>query len=235
MSVTPDQFFSRIEDSVVNRLTGEVSVYRSLHNDTRWQSFQGADALDVILRSLQRSIALGMGRLFDPAVSAGKKTMSLRALEKRIREDDENGQLADAINQFFVDNEDVVDRLRRVRNWYLAHLDAEMYLGNVDLPSLSHDDLESLFDSIDALLNMLSSAFHDSCSFYGEIGMSRGDGGVLIKCLAKGDQYYKLMSDLNSNMVGSDNILPRILRDHGLSHHADRVESGCLDGFPAWQ
>jgi len=195
----------------------------------------GADALKVIQQSLLRSIALGMGRLFDPPKSAGKDTMSLRALAERIRDTGQNESLANAIDQFFLDNEDVCSRLKDVRNWYLAHLDAEMYLGNVDLPSLSHIDLDSLFDSIDSLLNTLASEFSGSFTLHGDIGMPNGDGGTLVNCLEKGGQYFDLMSDINSNLVGSATILPKILRDHGMPDTAKCVERGELGGFPEWQ
>ena len=187
-----------------------------------------------------RSVALGMCRLFDPAEShssitkTNRENLTLKALQVRLKTESKQ-QDVKKIECFFSSNDDLIEELKHLRNWYFAHVDAEAYVGNDPIPEIPDKDILKLFESLDLLLNQLMSSLLNGVIDHGKSAMSRGDGGVLIKTLQRARQYDKLITDINSDRVGPTELLPRVLDDYGMPDTAANVRQGDFDGFPLWQ
>lgn len=214
------EFLKEIQNSVFGRLSEEVQVFKSLNvRIDEWRAMPGADALEIIRKSLMRSIALGMCRLCDPAQSRSSITKSMRenltlkALEIRLTVEGKC-LCAKKISCFLSNNADLIEEMKHLRNWYLAHVDAQAYVGNDPIPQIPHEDILYLFDDLDLLLNQLSSSLDRSFTNHGIRAMSGGDGDVLLNTLKAGRAYQILRAEMLNEQSGLDQLRSRIENDH---------------------
>lgn len=140
----------------------------------------------IVQAQLWDGVILGISRLTDPPVSAGKKTLSIRALPALISDSAVCAQVQSAITQALADAEFT----RAHRNKRIAHNDLIHIQDRVanPLPSATRQKIKAGLDSICAVLEILNGHYRESTMLYDDLIYDGGAGSV-VHLLKDGLKY----------------------------------------------
>lgn len=141
----------------------------------------------IVQDSLWDGVILHVARLTDPAKSAGKPNLSVRALEDAVKDPDFKPIVSAAVSAALRAS----DFCRDWRNRHLAHLDLDLALkrGAEPLKPASRLKVNEALDGLSAVLNVLSRKYFDSTTIFDiELRVGGGPGGAmsLLYCIDMG-------------------------------------------------
>jgi hypothetical protein len=131
----------------------------------------------IVQAQLWDGVMLGISRLTDPPVSAGKKTLSIRSVPALISDRAVCARVESAIAQALVDAEFT----RAHRNKRIAHNDLVHIQDRVanPLPPASRQKIKAGLDSICAVLEILNGHYRQSTMLYDDLIYDGGAGSVV--------------------------------------------------------
>lgn len=135
----------------------------------------------VIQAQLWDSVMLGVSRLTDPPISAGKKTLSIRAIPPLISDFDVRGRVDNAIATALSSAEFT----RTHRNKRIAHNDLVHIQDRIanPLPAASRLKIQSCLESLCKVLEILNGHYRESTMLYDDLIYDGGAGSLI--CLLR--------------------------------------------------
>ena len=107
--------------------------------------------VDFFLVSLSgnfRLFFLSLGRIFDKRRGA----VSLRLLEKRLAQND-CSEMADLIGRVYTDHRDAIERIRKIRNKSIAHMEPASMEAVLKNATITPNQVDALIDAVCNVLN----------------------------------------------------------------------------------
>lgn len=143
----------------------------------------------VVQAQLWDGVILGISRLTDPPISAGKKTLSIRAIPALISDPKVRTQVENAIEIALTDARFTRDH----RNKRIAHNDLVHIQDRVanPLPAASRQKIKSGLDSICAVLEVLNGHYRESTMLYDDL-IFDGGAGTVVFLLEEGLRHRNL-------------------------------------------
>ncbi|MDH0705313.1 hypothetical protein N5D53_02065 [Pseudomonas sp. GD03862] len=131
----------------------------------------------IVQAQLWDGVMLGISRLTDPPVSAGKKTLSIRAIPDLVTDPGVKAQVESAISKALVDAEFT----RAHRNKRIAHNDLVHIQDKVanPLPPASRQKIKAGLDAICNVLEVLNGHYRQSCMAYDDLIYNGGAWSVV--------------------------------------------------------
>lgn len=141
----------------------------------------------VVQAQLWDGVILGISRLTDPPISAGKKTLSIRAIPDLVPDSVIKAQVESAISAAMTDAKFTRDH----RNKRIAHNDLVHIQDRVanPLPPASRQKIQAGLDSICAVLEVLNGHYRESCMAYEDLIYTGGAWSVVA--LLKGGLEHR--------------------------------------------
>lgn len=131
----------------------------------------------VVQAQLWDGVMLGISRLTDPPVSAGKKTLTIRAIPNLVTDPSVKAKVEAAINIALSEAEFTrAHRNRRIAHNDLVHIQNQ--IAN-PLPPASRQKIKAGLDAISAVLEVLNGHYRESTMLYDDIIFDGGAGSVV--------------------------------------------------------
>jgi len=223
-----------LQQAVTGRLSNDVFLYRQFFSTDDWQEVCGEGALRVLKRVLGESIAVGMARVLDPGNTRIRKetrdNISLTWVFEGSDIDQTTKQQFEAWEQ---EHSEASNKLKSVRNRYLAHLDLQDYISPEDQTSITHEEVIALWDSLVELLNQCQCNDLSTC-IHEQISMPTGDAETLIMQVKRGMAYSKLWGQINHIDFTPQDALKKICEDAGYSSSLEALDRSDYSEFPTW-
>lgn len=131
----------------------------------------------VVQAQLWDGVMLGISRLTDPPLSAGKKTLTIRAIPNLVYDTSVKTKVEAAINTALSEAEFT----RTHRNKRIAHNDLVHIQNRIanPLPPASRQKIKAGLDAISAVLEVLNGHYRESTMLYDDIIFDGGAGSVV--------------------------------------------------------
>jgi hypothetical protein len=131
----------------------------------------------ILQAQLWDGVMLGISRLTDPPVSAGKKTLSIKAIPPLVSDLNARARVEAAIDTASTNAEFT----RTHRNKRIAHNDLVHIQDRIanPLPPASRQKIKAGLDSICAVLEVLNGHYRQSTMLYDDIVYDGGAGSVV--------------------------------------------------------
>ncbi|UST66003.1 hypothetical protein NF673_09700 [Pseudomonas moraviensis] len=131
----------------------------------------------VVQAQLWDGVMLGISRLTDPPVSAGKKTLSIRAIPDLVTDQAVKAKVENAINLALSEAEFT----RAHRNKRIAHNDLVRIQNQIanPLPPASRQKIKAGLNAISVVLEVLNGHYRESTMLYDDLIFDGGAGSVV--------------------------------------------------------
>lgn len=131
----------------------------------------------VVQAQLWDGVMLGISRLTDPPLSAGKKTLTIRAIPSLVADPGVKVKVEAAIDNALIEAEFT----RAHRNKRIAHNDLVHIQNRVanPLPTASRQKIKAGLDAICAVLEVLNGHYRQSTMLYDDLIFDGGAGSVV--------------------------------------------------------
>lgn len=149
----------------------------------------------IIQGVLIDEVQLGLGKLTDPANTAGKDNLSFCQLQEVIEVHDQN--FADNIKTKLAELLSKVKEIRTHRDKRLAHLDLRTAMkdGAQSLPPVTIQTIEDALCSARDYMNAIEEHYCGRTTGYDNFLMSGNDGEALVSLLRYGLRYEELAKE----------------------------------------
>lgn len=177
-------------------LHGRWKIYRQLFGTSPERvevPNESAGAFFYIIENvLMKDVELTLGKLADPAKTAGRQNLTLESLVKDVRQLDD-ATLCKKIDGMLVDCRRLCEKVTHRRNKQLAHFDPATLMAakSTPIPGPSRQEIEDALLALRAFMNALQRKFTNAETAYGGFVLTT-DGDLLLSVLEQGLRYQEL-------------------------------------------
>lgn len=166
----------------------------------------GGSFFNLLQVILLHDIQLTLSKLGDPAYLGNKENMTLRALNKELKDLGEMvaaNKMKEPLQKFAA----ACEKIRHRRNKWIAHFDRPTMLNDNVNPRMgpSREEIEHSLEALREAMNCISLHYTDMTILYEEFSM-QADGEILVKCLRQSLRYRELV---NEGVVARDDYRNR--------------------------